>query len=99
MKTHLRSSLWLILTVLVGGCGLQKRAEPTTVLKTEDFISDATTLPTDTGPASPTTVSITAPPPITAAAASEGILNVTAVPGAPIGGGRSRPRGRAGGLD
>lgn len=68
----------LIFSASLAGCGLQKGSEPARVLTTQDFIGDATTIPTQTGPAA-------APEPVvmSSAAASAGVVSVTAVPGDP----------------
>jgi hypothetical protein len=70
----------LILIASLAGCGLQKGTAPAQVLTTQDFIGDATTIPTETGPASPS-----APPTVvvSSAVASGGVVSVTAVPGGP----------------
>jgi hypothetical protein len=85
----------------VAGCGLQK-APPVTVLTTQDFIIDPATAPTQaqqhapsaivTPPADPAPAPSTAvKPTISSAAASEGVLNVTAQTGFPLGDASSPP--------
>ncbi len=85
-KRSLRFLLFLAAAACaLAGCGLQKPSQPTEVLKTEDFVVDPATLPTAAAaPAdiAPSTA-VKTPPTISAAAASDGILNVSAVPGAP----------------
>lgn len=84
-----RSALAVALPVLAG-CALQK-SPPAQVLQNRDFIADPATTPT-TAPAQPALATanelppapVTAPP-ISAAAASDGLLDVTAQPGAPTG--------------
>lgn len=83
---HTRIFLVLSAAACLAGCGLQKSSQPTSVLTTEDFIADPTTLPTQAGTTSDpgeVTPATPLPPVISVAAASEGILNVSAAPGAP----------------
>lgn len=67
------------------GCALQKRPAPATVLKTEDFISDPATIPTEPARPEPGPVEAAqaSPPVVSVAAASEGVFNVSAAVGSP----------------
>jgi hypothetical protein len=74
-----------LLPLILAGCALQKPSQPPTVLKTEDFIADPTTIPTQADqPSVSTSPATPLPPVVSAAAASDGVLNVTAIPGAPV---------------
>src|SRR5204862_5367653 len=75
------------------GCALRKAGPPATVLSTQDFVADPTTVPTDLRPPAlmAERPAPAATPPISVAAASEGILNVTGEAGAPTGKGTAAP--------
>jgi hypothetical protein len=65
-----RLGLAVCATAALPGCGLQKGAQPQTVLRTEDFIADPTTTPTELRPARAPTLAA-APPAVTAIGASD----------------------------
>src|SRR5438477_12551912 len=85
----MKRAVWIAAAYVAAGagCALRKAGPPATVLSTEDFIADPTTVPTDLRPPAPAVERPAPSPqaPISVAAASEGILSVTAEAGAPTG--------------
>jgi hypothetical protein len=87
----------LLCIVMCAGCGLRKQARPVTVLKTEDFVADPTTTPTQAEASEVESAAETQAEPFAAApprqsrpptimspaAATDGAFNVSAVVGPP----------------
>lgn len=86
MRFRQDAAAWLVAggVIALGGCALQKQAPPARVLKTEEFVSDPATLPQDPRPEAEIALpDAPAPQVVTAAAASEGVFDVSAKVGRP----------------
>jgi len=86
MRVRRNAVMWMVAggVLALGGCALQKKAPTARVLKTEEFVSDPTTMPQEPVLASEIALPAAASAPVvTAATASEGVFDVSARIGKP----------------